>query len=64
MVKVKTQQVNSPTPMEWKHLIRLVMDIDQKLCYLTEQLRRDLYILVPRENVDVLGGPFRMKRSR
>ena len=50
--------------MEWKHLIRLVMEIDQKLCYLVEQLRKDLYILVPGEGDHVFGGPNRRKRSR
>ena len=64
MVKLKTNGPVGPTPMEWKHLIRLVMDIDQKLSYVTEQLRKDLYILVPREEDKVFGGPFRGKRSR
>ena len=64
MVNVKTKGIGNPTPMEWKHLIRLVMEIDQKLCYLVEQLRKDLYILVPGEGDHVFGGPNRRKRSR
>lgn len=45
-------------------IIRLLGSVDQKLGYLIEQLRRDLYILVPGEGDSVLGGPLRRRRRR
>ena len=45
-------------------IVRLLGNVDQKLGYLIGQLRRDLYILVPREGDSIFGGPVRGKRRR
>ncbi len=47
-----------------KEILHVVKDIDRKLGHLICQLRDDLYVLVPREKDELLGGPLRRRRRR
>lgn len=45
-------------------IVQVLRGIDAKLDHLIDQLREDLYILVPRDRDDIFGGRVRGRRGR
>ncbi|MCH8851676.1 MAG: hypothetical protein IID41_03380 [Planctomycetes bacterium] len=45
-------------------IVQQLTEINQKMNHLMEQLRKDLYVLVPRDDDRVFGGPVRSRRAR
>lgn len=64
MVRKQTRPRSADRQPELATIVRLLSDIDQKFSYLIEQLRKDLYVLVPKQGDDVFGGPVRNRRTR
>ena len=60
----KHASATSPNAGELASVLQVLEDINQKMSYLIEQLRNDLYILVPRDKDAVFGGPARRKNRR